>query len=75
MLVDKIVVTRTETLELRPEVRPYVSAWKKIEYTLEHVLREGENADEIKDALTMILESWVLREKTKWLEEVKNRRG
>lgn len=75
MLVDKIVVTRTETLELRPEVRPYVNAWKKIEFTLEHVLREGENPDEIKDALTMILESWVREEKQKWLEEVKNRRG
>jgi actin-related protein len=76
MFVSKIVVTRSLTLERRPEVKPYVNAWQKFEHTLEATLTEKDNVEETKAFLCMLLDAWLEEEKTKWLKETDNvRRG
>jgi len=73
MNVKRIVVTKSETIELRPETRPYHSLWKKIEYSLEANLEEKDNPQEMKETLLMQIDAWILEEKNKWLVEVRKR--
>jgi len=72
-MLSKIVVNKSETLETRGETRPYISAWRKIEFTLEHILQDGEDPQLIKDALLMQIDAWIREEKEKWLSEVRRR--
>ena len=69
MFVSKIVVTRSLTLERRPEVKPYVNAWTKFEHTLEATCMEKDNIEEVKSFLCMLLDAWLEEEKEKWIKE------